>query len=111
MASSAPPPQATTAVPAAPLAPHLPECPPHAYLLRISASPGDDVPPKLPPVNFMYCTVEQAKACVAAGQPIPVKKRFFMHQRELCGAAAAVRAASVLRDHGGSLESAEAAVH
>eukprot|EP00969_Alexandrium_andersonii_P301519 13329110-Alexandrium_andersonii.AAC.1 len=39
-----------------------------------------------------------------------MKQRLFMHQRDLCGSAAAARAASVLREHGGSLESAEAAV-
>eukprot|EP00969_Alexandrium_andersonii_P243019 10734980-Alexandrium_andersonii.AAC.1 len=77
----------------------------------ISAGPPGSCPPKLPPVHFMHCTAEQARACIATGMPIPMKQRLFLHQRELCGAAAAVRAESVLREHGGSLESAEAAVH
>eukprot|EP00969_Alexandrium_andersonii_P161942 7158186-Alexandrium_andersonii.AAC.1 len=55
--------------------------------------PGE-CPPKLPPVSFLRCTVDQARACIAAGVPIPMKQRLFLHQRELCGAAAAVRAAS-----------------
>eukprot|EP00969_Alexandrium_andersonii_P116226 5138835-Alexandrium_andersonii.AAC.1 len=59
----------------------------------------------------MHCTPAEARSCIAAGVPVPTKKKLFMAQRDLCGSAAAERATTVLAQHGGSLESAEAAVH